>query len=116
MKEIIDYIYESEFDSIIINETFQSTWLSSLAKKIKDSESKRHKSKNDYEEKREKRTSSFSNIFQTVFNGSNNNPINIKWTDVKDDDFVLYKPKDKSLKNYVMIFLIRSLAKIKWHL
>ena len=114
MKEIIDYIYESEFDSIVINETFQSTWLSSLAKKIKDSESKRHKSKNGYEEKREKRTSSFSNIFQTVFKDSNNNnPINIKWTDVKDDDFVLYKPKDKSFKKLCDNIFDKKLAKNK---
>ena len=45
-KEILDYIYESQFDNLVINESFQSNFLRSLAKKIKDSESKRVKSEN----------------------------------------------------------------------
>ena len=98
MKEILDYIYESQFDNLVINESFQSTFLRSLAKKIKDSESKRVKSENTSQKEKDKLTSSFSNIFQTILDKKTNEPINIKWTDIKDEDFVLYKANDKSFK------------------
>ena len=98
MKKVIDYIYENQFENLVINESFQSSFLSDLAKKIKNSESKRHKSLSSESEKRkDKYTSSFSNIFSSIID-NNNKPINIKWDKVKDEDFVLYKSKDKKFK------------------
>ena len=109
MKKVIDYIYENQFENLVINESFQSSFLSDLAKKIKNSESKRHKSLSSESEKRkDKYTSSFSNIFSSIID-NNNKPINIKWDKVKDEDFVLYKSKDFFIKplNSSFIFKLR---------
>ena len=105
MRNISNYIYESKLNEIyinelenieidnsynIINESFQSSWLTLLAKTIKDIEAG-NLSVTNWEEKY-----SFTSIFgPKVEHGrwKNNKLRSIKWSEITDSDFELYDNK-----------------------